>query len=288
MNVMITGAAGGLGRALAVECGRRGYHLFLTDVNDRGLLCIQRGLERQFGITVTTKACDLTSAESVDEMLAIMDRHHIGFDMLLNIAGLDFEGGFMRREREKVVKIITLNDAATLRITHAILERRREGKRFTVVFVSSLASMFPMPLKATYAASKRFLLDFATSLRQELKDQNVGVLALCPGGLVTTPEAMRGIAAQGIWGDMTTNPLEVVARKTLDRALAGKGVYVPGGVNQVLSLFGRILPRSWVAAIVYWRWNYAQKKWLRYGNCTGSNDPAALQTGSARKIPQEI
>ncbi|NCC69361.1 MAG: SDR family NAD(P)-dependent oxidoreductase, partial [Clostridia bacterium] len=38
MNVMITGAAGGLGRALAVECGRRGYNIFLTDINESGLL----------------------------------------------------------------------------------------------------------------------------------------------------------------------------------------------------------------------------------------------------------
>jgi short-subunit dehydrogenase len=68
-----------------------------------------------------------------------------------------------------------------------------------LVFVSSLASMFPMPHKAAYAASKRFLLDFATALRHELKTHNVRVLALCPGGLVTTKEAVRSIAAQGIW-----------------------------------------------------------------------------------------
>ena len=40
MNVMITGAAGGLGRAMAIECGRRGYNMFLTDVNGNGLLSI--------------------------------------------------------------------------------------------------------------------------------------------------------------------------------------------------------------------------------------------------------
>jgi len=262
MNVLITGAAGGLGRALANECGRRGYNLFLTDVNAEGLLCIQRGLERQFGVTVTAKACDLTSAESVDKMLSVIDTNHIRFDMLLNIAGVDFEGGFMGREREKVVRIITLNDAAALRITHAVLERRRPGGHFTAVFVSSLASMFPMPLKATYAASKRFLLDFALSLRQELKDQDANVLALCPGGMVTTPEAMRGIAAQGFWGDVTTNPMEVVARKTLDRALSGKATYIPGGLNCTLSLLGKLIPRKWIAAVVYRRWNYAQNKWL--------------------------
>ena len=195
-------------------------------------------------------------------MLHVADSHGIRFDMLLNIAGMDFEGGFMKREREEVVKIVTLNDAATLRITHAVIARRREDKPFTIVFVSSLASMFPMPLKATYAASKRFLLDFATALRQELKGQNANVLALCPGGMVTNGAMAEAIYAQGILGGMTTNPLEKVTRKTLDRALNGKGLYVPGILNRALSILGKCIPRSAVAAIVHWRWNRTQKKWL--------------------------
>ncbi|HHU49834.1 MAG: SDR family NAD(P)-dependent oxidoreductase [Caldicoprobacterales bacterium] len=264
MNVMITGAAGGLGRALANECGSRGFNLFLTDVNEDGLLSIKLGLERQFNVTVTTKSCDLTNAESVDKMLAIIDKYGIRFDMLLNIAGLDFEGEFIGRDREKLVKIVMLNNAATLRITHAIIKRRRPGKHFTIVFVSSLASMFPMPLKATYAASKRFLLDFAASLRQELKKEDVNVLALCPGGMVTTQETLCSIKAQGFWGNVTTNPLEDVARNTIDRALAGRSIYVPGIPNRLLSFFGKIMPRSWVAAVVYWRWNNAQSKWLNH------------------------
>ena len=158
------------------------------------------------------------------------------------------------REREELVKIVLLNNAATLRITHAILKRRRPRKPFTIVFVSSLASMFPMPLKATYAASKRFLLDLATSLRQELKSKGVNVLTLCPGGMVTTQETMCSIKTQGFWGNATTNPLEGVSRNTIDRALAGKSIYVPGILNRVLSFFGKIIPRSWVAAVVYWRW----------------------------------
>ncbi|MGI6176263.1 MAG: SDR family NAD(P)-dependent oxidoreductase [Christensenellales bacterium] len=262
MNVMITGASGGLGRAMAVECARRGYNLFLTDLNAEILPCIKAGLERQFGITITAKACDLTDSASVDEMLRVIDDNGIRFDMLLNIAGLDFEGGFMKREREKIVKIVTLNNAATLRITHAILERRRVNRYFIIIFVSSLASMFPMPLKATYAASKRFLLDFATALRQEVKGQDANVLALCPGGMVTTNESAKAISAQGFWGGVTTNPLEKVARKTLDRALDGKGCYVPGVINHTLSILGKIIPRSWVAAVVYWRWNRTQKKWM--------------------------
>ena len=262
MNVLITGAAGGLGRTFAAECARRGWNLFLTDVNEAGLKNIQRGLERQYGVTAAARVCDLTSSGGVDGMMSVIDENNIRFDMLLNIAGIDFEGGFLGREREKLVQIVSVNDAATLRITHAVLERRRPGGHFTAVFVSSLASMFPMPLKAVYAASKRFLLDFAASLRQELKQQDANVLALCPGGLVTKDDTVRAIEAQGFWGSATTNPLEAVARRTLDRALAGKAVYVPGRLNRALSFFGTLLPRSWVAAAICRRWSRSQKKWL--------------------------
>lgn len=54
---------------------------------------------------IATKSCDQTSSESVDELLRAVDQHNIRFDMLLNVAGIDFEGGFRSREREKIVMI---------------------------------------------------------------------------------------------------------------------------------------------------------------------------------------
>ena len=262
MNVMITGAAGGLGRAMAVECARRGYNLFLTDVDSSGLSRLREGLQRRFDVLIAARACDLTNRADVDALFLEIDRCGIGFDMLLNIAGMDYEGSFQRWDREQLVRIVSLNDEATLRISHGVLERRRPGRAFSLVFVSSLASMFPMPLKATYAASKRFLLDFATALREELRQQNANVLVLCPGGMATTDQILAAISAQGFWGSITTNPLEQVARRTIDRTLAGKGCFVPGTVNRVLAGLGRLLPRTWVAAAIYRRWSAAQSKWL--------------------------
>ena len=265
MNVMITGAAGGLGRAIALECARRGDDLFLTDVNERGLQSFQFGLTRQFDRKVAARACDLTRPEQVVAMMEEIDRLGLRFDMLLNIAGIDYEGGFLRRERETIAKIVSLNDTATLRITHAVLERRKVDARFYLLFVSSLASMFPMPLKATYAASKRFLFDFALALRQELKPQNASVTVLCPGGLATTDEAMSGIAAQGFWGTATTNRLEKVVRKTVEALRRGKAVYIPGTVNRSFAFLGAIVPRTAVTAVVYHRFANAQKAWLETG-----------------------
>lgn len=47
-----------------------------------------------------------------------------------------------------------------------------------------------------------------------------------------------------------------------DRALAGRAFYIPGTLNRVLSALGKVIPRTWIASIVYRRWKYAQRKWL--------------------------
>ena len=80
--------------------------------------------------------------------------------------------------------------------------------------------------------------------------------------MATHDQAAQAIAAQGFWGNITTNPLETVVRRTLDRALHAKGRYVPGVVNRGLSVLGAMLPKPLVAAAICRRWNRAQKKWL--------------------------
>lgn len=262
MNVLITGAAGGLGRALAIECARRGYDLILTDVNGGGLISIRDGLIRQYKSSVITECCDLTKDDEVNALVKRITDRAISVDMLLNVAGIDFEGGFLDRDYNRITSIIRLNIEATLRITHAVLEIKRAEDKLHIVFVSSLASMYPMPLKATYAASKRFLLDFSIALRQELKNQNVTVMSICPGGLPTTQEALLGISSQGFFGNATTNHLESLANKTITKALKGKSVYIPGILNRSFCILGKIVPSSYVARLLHARWSKAQKQWL--------------------------
>jgi short-subunit dehydrogenase len=263
MRAFITGATGGLGRAMAVSCAQRGFDLFLTDRDAAALLRLKAGLKRRFAVDVRVAACDLTDTGDVKRLMRRVDRLHLRFGMLLNVAGVDFEGGFLERECDKLMTIVNVNVTATLHVTHEVLRRREAGKKFYLVFVSSLASLFPMPLKAIYAASKRFLLDFSLALGQELRAEKVNVLALCPGGLPTTEDTIRGIEAQGLWGHLTTNPLERVARKTIAGVLSGRRVYIPGKVNWLLGALGKLVPRRIVTGLIYLRWNSAQEKWLR-------------------------
>ena len=262
MFVLITGAAGGLGRVFAMECARRGYDLFLTDINYSGLLLIRKGIENHYPVRVLIRACDLTDAEDVDGLFSLALEESVHFGMLLNIAGIDFEGGFLDRSTEAIIKIVQVNVEATLRITHRVLARRPPNTPFYIVFVSSLASFYPMPLKATYAASKSFLREFSFALDRELGPLGVKVLTLCPGGLPTTDTALQGIAAQGFWGTVTTNRLEQVTRKTITYVLKGRSLYVPGFLNRNLALLGALIPKKTIAGLIFSRWSRAQSRWL--------------------------
>lgn len=262
MDVLITGGAGGLGRALAVECAKRGYRIFLTDIALQPLQSIQHGLTRQFDASVSVCACDMTQPEQVKEMLKSANQEGWKFQMLLNVAGVDHEGAFAGRESCELLDIIKVNIEATLAITHESLAYRNKKVPFYIVFVSSLASLYPMPLKATYAASKRFLLDLSIALGRELEKEQVSIMALCPGGLATTPGACAGIQAQGLWGQITTNRLEQVAHRTIAKVLRGKKIYIPGAVNKGLSVAGKLVPNRWIAKLLYLRWKGARSKWL--------------------------
>ena len=250
-----------------MDCARRGYNLFLTDIHAPALEAISNGVVCKYSVQVYTKACDLTQPEAIKELLDSAKGCGVEFDMLLNVAGIDCEGGFTERSSEELMSMIGINVEATINLTHKVLEdrdkRNKENPKgeqipFYIVFVSSLASLYPMPLKAAYAASKRFLYDFAYALGSELKSEGVNVTTLCPGGLATNAESIAGIEAQGFWGNLTTSPVEKIARKTINKVLRGRRTYIPGILNSTLGAAGKILPRALIVWAIRTRWEKAR------------------------------
>jgi short-subunit dehydrogenase len=252
--VLITGAAGGLGKAFAAECASRGWNLFLTDLSEPALAAASIGIERLYGVEVFTHACDLTDAASRAALWQEIGRRGLCFHMLINVAGVDYEGPFDERRVDELCTIVRLNIEATVEMSRRVLALRDPARTLRIVNVSSLASYYPMPIKAVYAASKRFLLDFSLALAQELRASGVTVTALCPAGMPTTPICIRAIDAQGFAGWATTINVGDVAARTIDMALAGRSVYVPGAINQALRLLGALVPPSVIASIINRRW----------------------------------
>lgn len=250
--ILITGALGGLGSALAHECARRGYHLYLTDICPGGEE-MAHTLAKTYSIDVRYRPCELTSAEDRASLLADFKEEGCTFCGLFNVAGRDYEGEFLGRARAQLLHLVELTIAANLDLTHGILSMRDTTHRFLLINVGSLAAFFPMPFKATYSSSKRFLLNFSYALREEIKDFG-NVLILCPAGLPTHAESRRKMEAQGFWGKATMMETSLVARQTLKYVLKGKALYVPGVLNRLLALLGSFLPAGLLTRFLGKRW----------------------------------
>lgn len=258
--IFITGAAGGLGKAFSVECAQRGWDLFLTDISETALSSLAGGLKTAYGIDVIYQTCDLTDAPERTKLYDTLKKSGLKFRSLINVAGLDFEGPFIERSRDQIRTILRLNIEATLDVTHEILELRAKGQPFRVITVSSLAAYYPMPVKAMYAASKRFLLDFSLALREEIRHLGGTVTVLCPAGMPTNEACIRAIDAQGFIGRATTRNTGYVAARTIDHALKGHAIYIPGRINQLIRLVGSLVPSKLIAWMVGRRWGAVQHK----------------------------
>ena len=258
--ICITGATGGLGKAFAAECASRGWDLFLTDISQEALHSLAKGLSSTYEVKVKYHPCDLADYASRTELFEYMQSNAMEFNGLINIAGLDYEGAFGDRTREQIRNILRVNIEGNLEMTFGILKRRDRAQQFIIINVASLAAFYPMPLKAMYAASKRFLLNFSMALSEELRPMGVTVTALCPAGMPTTAECIEAIDAQGFLGRLTTKDVGYVASKTIDKALKGRSVYIPGIFNRVIRFLGSLMPPAAVARILYGRWNSAQHK----------------------------
>lgn len=257
--VMITGATGGLGKAFAVECASRGWSLFLTDLRDAPLATLGHALRHSYGVEVQWRRCDLADEAERSRFMADVAAGGARFAGLINVAGGDVEGLFCEQQAEHIRMIVRLNVEAPVELTHGLLGLRAGSGTFHVVNVASLAAFYPMPYKATYAASKRFLLDFSLALREELHGQGVTVTTVCPAGMPTTPECIAAIEAQGLLGQVTTLNTGSVASGALDAALAGRPLYIPGALNRFLYAIGRLMPGTWTARLVAWRWGAAHQ-----------------------------
>lgn len=271
--VMITGAAGGLGKAFAAECASRGWNLFITDLSHEALEAVGTGMERLYGVDVICYPADLTDEGDREGLWDYVARRGLRFHMLLNVAGIDFEGLFSERSVDELHTMLRLNIEATVEMTRRVLCHRNHAQTLRIVNVSSLAAFYPMPVKAVYASSKRFLLDWSLALNQELRSSDVTVTALCPAGMPSNAGLTALIDAQGFAGRMTTMNVGDVAVRTIRRALRGRAVYVPSLSNQILRHVSALAPPRMKARAIDRRW--------RKTNARARASMAALETASS-------
>ncbi len=184
-TAIVTGAASGIGRAIAVSLARRGCHLALADVNVEGLAETAR-LVRGDSVRVTEHRLDVGSREAVAAFPKEVAAAHPRIDLLVNNAGVAVGGTFEQVSEADFEWLFSINFWGVVRMTRALLPVLHQSDDARIVNLSSIFGLVAPPGQAAYVASKFAVRGFSGSLRHELEGSTVGVTVVHPGGVATS------------------------------------------------------------------------------------------------------
>ena len=226
-TAVITGAASGIGRGIAVSLARRGCHLALADLNNAGLAETARMAQLarmdpmnqappRSALRISQHHLDVADRSAVAAFPATVLAAHPGVDILVNNAGVAVGGTFEAVSEEDFEWLFEINFWGLVRMTRAFLPLLRKSDDARVVNLSSIYGIISPPAETAYSASKFAVRGFSHSLRHELANSNIGVTVVHPGGVATSIADNARVPK-----DMP--PAEVARR----RALAKKALTMP-------------------------------------------------------------
>ena len=183
-TAFLTGAAAGIGRALARALAAAGCHLFLVDRDADGLQRLQDELSGS-GVTVRSVVCDLADAVSVDRVVMRALEQTGGIDLLNNNAGVCCYGPTDQMTQAQWDWLMSINLLSPIRITQALLPHLLLREDPHIVNMCSISGLVAGGRLAAYHTSKFGLVGYTEALRAEYGRRGVGVTAICPGPVRT-------------------------------------------------------------------------------------------------------
>jgi len=242
MNVVITGASSGIGRALARTFARNGHAVLAVARREDRLRELSREAAEGKSAPVYPLALDITAPGApeavLNEAVRVFGKTHV----LINNAGMSPYQEFRELSGTHLRQIIDLNVRALSELCHLFLPHMAaHGEPSRVVNVSSVGGYAPLPKFSAYTGSKHFVRVFTNLLRREYRRTNIRVCGLYPGGTLTEFPELAGQQPKKI-ARLGMHTPEQVAAIAYPAILAGRRVIIPGIANQFAALAGKVLP----------------------------------------------
>jgi short-subunit dehydrogenase len=246
---VVTGAASGIGAALAVELARRGSRLVLLDRDAERLVKVAAPLDAE------TRVVDLADGAAVVAVGEEIRAAHPRLRLLVNNAGIALGGRFDQVTLAQYEEVIDVNFRAVVRLTHTLLPALRAVPGAHLVNVSSVFGLVAPAGQTAYAASKFAVRGFSEALRQELAGE-VGVTTVHPGGINTriAESARVGVGVdpaeyereRRVWAALLSIPPERAAAQIAAAIEHRRPRLLIGASAKTPELLARLLPTGWI------------------------------------------
>ncbi len=250
---VITGAASGIGRALALEMAMRGANLALADQDEKGLRAIF-ALLKKFPIRVTIHTLDVSNQKEMQKFSKNVYKQHGPVTFLFNNAGRALFGMIKEVSISDIEVIMNINYWGVVYGIKFFLEYMQKQRPAYIINMSSVFGLYAPPGQAAYSSSKFALRGFSEALSNELRGSNIHVSIVHPSGVDTNivKSSIVGKAAsfsdycklRDVFSTLPLSSSEKVARDIIDKVLKGKKRIFTGPFAKRMDLIQRTLPVS--------------------------------------------
>jgi short-subunit dehydrogenase len=249
-RALVTGASGGIGRAIAIELARAGVDQVLVARRGDKLASVVAEVAR-LGHRAEAVVGDVTDPDTRRRALDAAREKLGGLDILVNNAGVSAHGRFADADPERLRPIMETNFFAPVELTRQALPLLRAGREPIVVNISSVLGQRGCPHKSEYCASKFALRGFSEALRAEFAPLGIDVLVVTAGP--TDTEFFKHLLEEHgelPWGEGKPVSPERVARATIRAIELGRHEIIPSWRGWLLVTANRFSPRlvDWAMA----------------------------------------